>query len=383
MSQIELAWNDLRIRARNHDELSDDKKSKAIAAYNELEAVFGESFFSYRHPLFQFFLDRSGWRHEWAIWFSGFVTSLKSHPDYEFVVHELKNPDFFGERMSVLEIAEFLSAAGFNFRFDVPILINGVQKEPDLFVQLTPADIGFFVEVSTLGPSEKELEANRVFHELFDFHFFWPLGQCCGQLERPPAPVHLAEIKSKIEDLVKKVREQSSFESLVVPGLVKFGCAAESKMLELQQWASAHGLKVGELSGPDGGADEFGRISRKLKEKLQQVPNDRANVIVLYSHMFAMPPRETSEFASFVHALEDIVYRHPQTGYLVLIFSWTGGNNPSVIQYRDHICVNRRRLYFDCNSIMLIRNRFAERPMPPADEHKFVEAFTKSNANSL
>jgi hypothetical protein len=122
---IKLSWTDLRSRAQNHDELLDDTKRKAIAAYDKLENVFCESLFDRQHPLFWFFVDRSGWRHEWAIWFAELLASLKAHPDYEFLVQKLKKPDFFSERMTVLKIAELLSAAGFLLRFDTPVLIGG------------------------------------------------------------------------------------------------------------------------------------------------------------------------------------------------------------------------------------------------------------------
>lgn len=188
MNDLKVTWDDLRDRVRSHDDLSGDKKKKAIAAYDALENVFGESFFDRQHPLFWFFLDRSGWRHEWDIWFAEVLMSLKAHPDYEFLIQQLKTPGFFDERMTVLKIAELLSGAGFIFRFDSPVLISGVQKEPDLLVQLTPADAGFFLEVSRHYPSEKQIEADQAFEQLFIIHFHWPLARCCDHLERSPAP---------------------------------------------------------------------------------------------------------------------------------------------------------------------------------------------------
>jgi hypothetical protein len=69
---------------------------------------------------------------------------------------------------------------------------------------------------------------------------------------------------------------------------------------------------------------EFDRISFKLANELKQVPSDRSNVIVIYSHLFAMPPSDASAFEQFVRGIEDEVYKHPHVGYLVLIFSWIG-----------------------------------------------------------
>jgi len=370
-----LTWDKVRQRAREHDDLADNKKAEALVAYDALENIFGTAFLDTEHPLFGFFADRSGWRHEWAVWFAKLLQSLEKHPDFQTLTHKLKHPDFFGERMTVLKIAELLSLVGFEFRFDSPTRINGVQKEPDLFVRVDATDPGFFIEVSRMGPSEKQLEADEAFNKLFDVHFLWPLDRCCGHLERVPAPLHLQELKTKIEFLMRKVHEENGFECLEVPGLIRFACAGESRMDELHNWAKTRGLKVAQLSGPGVNVDEFDRISRKLKDKIGQVPQDRANVIVLYPYLFSQPPRETAEFSEFVHALEDIVYRHPHVGYLVVILRWMGGNENTILKYRDHICVNRRWLYFNCSSMMLIRNRFAAKPMPEAAEKRFLDAF--------
>jgi hypothetical protein len=285
--------------------------------------------------------------------------------------------------MSILNIVEILLPLGFSFRLDSPININGTPKKPDLFVRLDASDPGFFVEVTRLKQSQKQQEADDVFDELWGrFFTFCPLTGCSGHLERVLAPPHLQEIKQQILTAVKKAQDETGFETLEIPGAIQFAFATESHSAKLQKWATDRGMKAGELSGPGVDVDEFERISFKLKSKIEQVPSDRANVIVVYPHLFTMPPIETAEFAAFVHALEDIVYKHSHIGYLVLIFSWTGGNDNAVIRYRDHICVNRRWLYFNCNSMMLIKNRFAARPMLPAVEERFLKAFMQSSRES-
>ena len=93
MSTLKVSWDDLRERARTHIELSEGNKRDAMLAFDFLQSVFGIQFFEDKqHPLFRFFFDRSGWRHEWAIWFAGFLQSLNQHPDFPRLVKELKNP---------------------------------------------------------------------------------------------------------------------------------------------------------------------------------------------------------------------------------------------------------------------------------------------------
>jgi hypothetical protein len=252
----------------------------------------------------------------------------------------------------------------------------GVPKKPDLFVQLDSGDPGFFIEVTTLGPSQKERKAHVAFDELWGHSFrLWPLTNCAGRLQRVLAPRHLQEIKQQIQTLVKKAQSETGFETLEIPETLQFAFATEAHEERLRKWAQARGMEAGQLSGPGVNVEEFDRISFKLEKELKQVPLDRANVVVLYSHLFTMPPRDTAAFSQFVLALEDVVYKHAHIGYLVLIFSWTGGSDNAVIRYHDHICVNRCQLYFNCDSMMLIKNRFTAKPMQPAVEEIFLKAF--------
>jgi hypothetical protein len=380
MSDLTLTWDDLRERARNHADLSAEQRSGAVLAFDALQSFFGNSFFNTKHPLFWFFLDRSAWRCEWAIWFEGFLQSLKQHPDFPRLIRELGNPALYGERMTILKIVEILIPVGFSFSLDSPIKIKDVLKKPDLLVKLDDNNPEFFIEVATLAPSKREQEATRVFREISES--VWPfLFQIdyCGHLERVLAPLHLQEVKQKVQIAAKKAAHETGFETLEIPGVIQLAFAAKSRTETLQRWADAHGMKVCEFSGPEVNVSEFDRISTKLTKELEQVPLDRANVVVIYSHFFTLPPRDTAAFEKFVHALEDEVYKHSHIGYLVLILRWTGGNDNSVLHYRDHICVNRCQLYFNCDSIMLFKNRFAVKPMPLNVEKKFLKAFTQCN----
>jgi hypothetical protein len=380
MSDITLTWDDLRERARNHSDLSAEQSRDAVLAFDVLQSFFGKAFFDPEHTLFWFFLDRSGWRCEWAIWFAGFLQSLNQHPDFPRLVRELGNPALYGERMTILKILEILIPVGFSFSLDCPISIKGVQKKPDLFVKQDDSDPGFFIEVTTLAPSKREREATRVFHEISES--VWPFlfqTDYCGHLERVLAPLHLQEVKQKVQIAAKKAAHETGFETVEIAGVIQIAFAAKSRNEELQKWADVHGMKVGEFSGLAVKVSEFDRISTKLTKELEQVPPDRANVVVIYSHFFALPPRDTHAFEKFVHALEDEVYKHSHIGYLVLIFRWTGGSENQVLRYGDHICVNRCQLYFNCDSIMLFKNRFAAKPMPPDIEEKFLKAFTQCN----
>jgi hypothetical protein len=379
MSELTLTWGELREQARNHKDLSNDKKRDAVLAFDALQGLFGVSFFDDKqHPLFYFFFNRAGWVFEWAIWFANFLQSLNQHPDFPRLVNELKNPMLYGERMSILNIVEILLPLGFSFRLDSPININGGPKKPDLFVTLDASDPGFFIEVAYLAPSQKQWEADEAFHELWDNPVLHALTNCSGRLEKVLAPAHLQEVKQMIQMTIKKAESETGFETLEIAGTVRFAYATKTQEEKLQKWAETRGMKAGQLSGPGVNVSEFDRISFKLEKELKQVPHDRANVIVIYSHLFATPPSDNAAFDQFVHRLEDEVYKHPHVGYLVLVFRWTGGNNSPVLRSQNHICVNRCRFYFNSESMMLFKNRFAAKPMPLSVEERFLKAFMQS-----
>lgn len=375
MSDLKLTWDDLRERARKHDGLSDDKKCEAVLAFDILQGLFGSSFFDRQHPLFWFFLDRSAWRCKWAIWFADFLQTLKQHPDFSPLVRDLKNASSFGERMSVLNIAEILTRGGFLFRLDADTNIGAVKKKPDLFVQLDSHDPGLFIEVSTLAPHQRQQEADKMFQEMWKCFLPYTLSECSGRLLRVLAPPHLEEIKEKIRMTINKAVDETGFESLEIAGVIQFAFATEPNKARLESWARVRGMKAGEFIGPPINIPEFDRISFKLKKKLEQVPHERSNVVVVYSHFFASPPTDTATFAEFVHGIEDEVYKHPHIGYFILILSCWGGCS-QILRYKDHICVNRDRFHFE--SMMLFKNRFAAKPMPVPVEKSFLKAFIRA-----
>jgi hypothetical protein len=52
MNDFALTWDDLRNRARNHNDLSTEQKNDAVVAFDFLQSNFSDSFFQIKHPLF-------------------------------------------------------------------------------------------------------------------------------------------------------------------------------------------------------------------------------------------------------------------------------------------------------------------------------------------
>lgn len=371
-----LTWDQLSSRARKTEELSEQEINAACLAFSELKGIFNGHFFDIKHPLYFHFCNSAPWVNNWAVWFAGLLLPLKTHPDFQKLIHDLSKPEFYGERMTILNILELLVPVGFAFFLDKVVEVNGAMKKPDIFVQLGANDPGFFIEVSTLSTSRKQRTANEVFHQFTEAlsHLMFSLDYS-GQIERILSPLHLQEILGKTKAAAQKAHNENGFEALEIPGVIKIAFAAKTKKEILERWAQAHAMEVGKFAGPDVTVDEFERISFKLETKLAQLPIDRSNLVVIHCRLFEHPPREMKRFERIIHALEDQVFKHPQIGYLGVIFNWVGGNPNQVLTCRDHICINRCRFDFICDTIILLKNRFAAKPLARDVEERLRMAF--------
>lgn len=371
-----VSWDILHQRALVHEALTESERLAAADAVMELKSILGEQLFESKHSLVGFFINRAAGPLKWAIWFAKVLTAIRQHPDFDRLVADLRKPDKFGERMTILNISDILSAAGFTFTLDKEIQINGKPKKPDLLVQLNDADPGLFIEVTTLGASEKEREANDVFRAISDTLWrSFGLLHYSGRVERILSPRHLDEVLQKVQAMVIKAHNETGFETLKIDGVICLAVATAAKAAEMENWAKSQGLQPNQFCGPRVEVSEMDRLSFKLKTEQVQLPPDRTNVVVIYTHLFQHSPNTPESFGALANAIEDAVYRHSHIGYLVLVFSWIGVNSKESYRLRDHLCINRERFGHMCQTFMLFKNRFAAKPMPSAIEEKFLEAF--------
>jgi len=375
-SMLTMTWAELKERYRNHEELSETERREASLACDELESIFENQFFDVKHSLFSFFLNSAAWPAFWLIWFGNLLKSLKQHPDFTPLVADLQNPKKYGERMSILEIADILRLNGFSFSLDKEVRVNGVSKKPDLFVSLDANDPGFFIEVASLNRGHKERQAHKVFDALQQV--FWPhIPQILfsGRCERVLSDIHLKHVVEIVQKAVQSAVNVSGFETVEIEGVLHLAMATKANEGKLEQWSRLRGLEAGEFAGPGAPTSEIARLSIKLQEEQKQLPTDRSGVIVIYSHLFCSTPGTLQTFQDFAQSIEEEIYRFPNVRFVILIFRWMGLHKSEVISFRDHICVNRHRFDFICDTSMIFKNRFAEKTLPAAIEDQFLAAF--------
>ena len=370
------SWADLNAHTAKMDHLTEQERQDAGVALIELQNIFGNQYFDERHPLFFRFAGGWIWPFKWVVPFSCLLSSLKSHPDFARLIEDLRNGDRFDERMSILEILEILLPKGFCFSLDSKVEVSKKIKKPDIYIQLGQQEPGFFMEVSSLSQGHKERQATRVFrtiHEMFwrNFHQLTISGRC----ERVLSDIHLNHVVEQVRAAAEKATATSGFEKVELDGVLQLAMAIKAKEENLQKWAVDHGLEVGEFRGPGADVSEISRLSIKLQEEQKQLPKDRANVIVIHSHLFCDSPGSPETFEYLVHHLEEEIFRFPHVAWVVLVFRWIGNHRNPGFRHREHICVNRKRFDILCDTSLIFKNRFAATALSKEVEAAFVTAF--------
>ncbi|MDB6019623.1 MAG: hypothetical protein JWR19_4112 [Pedosphaera sp.] len=371
-----LDWDALCKQSEDQTDLSENERRAAIEAFANLKRIFAGKFFDINHPLYYFFINRAPWTKQWAVWFCKVLQSLEAHPDFQALIADLESPLRHGERMTVLSMVERLLRAGFTVRFDPAVPVKGIQKKPDLLVQLASNTPGFFIEISGLHPSSKQREAHDVARQFFNALTPDMFGGCySGRIERILAPMHLAEVLDDVRATVKSARENAIMQTLEVENVVHVAVGPASAENEIRVWAAQRGMKPNELTGPAYSVPELDRLAGKLRDKQEQLPSGMPNVIVLHPHIFSANPGTFEHFKEIVESFEEQVYRYPQVAFVALVFEGMMFNPNPLHKLRDHFCINRRRMDFVCDATILMKNRFANPPMAPDLEARFLDAF--------
>jgi len=195
-----------------------------------------------------------------------------------------------------------------------------------------------------------------------------------GRMEKSLAPLHLQDVLARLEKVKGLAISERRFTSLELPGVIALAIAPSGSE-ELRVWGNGRGLEVGEFAGPPTNVVETDRLAFKLRREQEQLPRDGSNVVIINSAPLTAIPWDPHQLSQIAHCLEEEVFKHPHICYCGIIFSWVGGNVTSALTSGEHFCVNRQRFDFMCDTVLLLRNRFATRPLPEPIDRRFKASF--------
>jgi hypothetical protein len=372
-----ISWQKFSEEALVCEYSTPEERQSAAKAFLQLERHLGTNFLQEHPHLAYFFINRTRWPKMWAIWFANLLNRLQGHPQFDQLINELRRPDKYQERMTILNIVDRVLDSAKEIRFDVPTNVNGVTKKPDLQIAFEHCKNGILFEVSDLLTNSRERAANDVARQFFNLVQPWmPELAISGRVLRTLSPAHFSEVAAQIERTIKEVSTGKPFASFERAGVVESGVSTQQCIGMLQEWASARRMNVNELSGPAHNHSDLDRLAVKLRTEQQQLPRDGAGVVILGVAPMTATPGSQKDFEVIANALEEELFRYDHLAYAGILFQWLGSIEPGVLRYGNHLCINRCRFEWMCDSLILLKNRFARPGLSQECEQSFLGAIS-------
>ncbi len=380
-------WTKL-IRHCQEMDLTASEKEMAIKSFQWLGREFGEEFLDYafdtRHPICEYITNLAPWTRKWFIWFVETLRECKEtmeQLEYNQFKSKLKdstrNNEFrnntrFGERVSVLRIAQKFNKTVFDITFDPKVRVLGKPKTPDL--KLVEKDTGkeIFVEISATHESEEERDAKRIINmikrDLVEFHQIWYSGRLKKKLSRENLERELAEIAKKIKETIGRVKKENKFQAMSANDKVELGIAPKSDRESLEKWAAKRGLRATGWT-MDYETDEVSRIKQKIRKKQDQLPREHPGIVIIINDIFFLGHNTEEARRELIKEL----CRYPHLSLVIVAGRFLAPGRKAVHMEGDHYIlidgIERRYL--------TLFNPFCKQEIPGSTREQILKPFTE------
>ena len=357
VSKQQDKWGDLNyhiLRVKDADELTSKQKEKVIDGFNKIIKIFGENWFREaavaNHPLIWYFRNLAPWTRFWLLDFGKKLDELKSLPNFEKLKNKLKTPQLFDASLAELEVAAKLKRASINVEL-YPKIDSG---ESD-FKAVTD-DTEIYIEVTTVGSSEEEMEAEKTYHELVaePLVFNFNVESACKVHKILRQPQVRAAYRRKIKQVIGRVKNEQRCAEISEPVIDCIVCP-KGKLNEVKQWMKEKGLTA-TYGGPPYHDDELKRIRGKIQKKVKQLPKDKPGVIVVFGNHLGWA-RGEEDYIQIANELEEPVYKHSRLTLGVVTTTNHLGSEESFIEKGNRVIVQKASYGILQENTIIIKNR--------------------------
>jgi hypothetical protein len=283
MPHRKLTWENI-VETRQEDAgLSPVEIENAALALAHLRSVFGEDVTALSELLLRFLTNRAQWTYRWVVWLSDCLNRLMPAVGCPEIVKRLRHSKQFGEALSVIEVAERMHAAGFTVGFGTVTKVQGREKYPDLRLEDQTTGTVFYCEVSVSFSAERHIEASRILDRVFRNSLIQDGSSFsyAGMMGLPTADEDVDKLIELIRSEIAKIRSGASFREVTIPGLLTLALAPGKEADRVTAWANARGWHLNSFGVDPGPIYEGARLRRKIRDKVQQLPEGLPNVLVI------------------------------------------------------------------------------------------------------
>ena len=157
------------------------------------------------------------------------------------------------------------------------------QRQPDLRLDDPLTGETLFLEVVTQAPAQREREAVDLSSAIIRVVYGISLELCLsGRWHEAPSESAFADILERIKASAARALNERVIVFVQEEGILELAlCHRDEKASLLDPWSKERGMSSSGLDGPPIRTNTTVRLKRKIRNEQDQLPRDKANVIVI------------------------------------------------------------------------------------------------------
>jgi hypothetical protein len=267
------------------------EKDQAKEALQYLQRILGQDFLwkatgeepgVARHPVLQLLANSAPCSRRGIVRFAGYLRILERSQNLDRVLARLHDLTQFDHDALLIKLASRLVREGLRARFEPTMDVRDNQRQPDLRLDDPVTGETVFLEVAKQTPPQMMREAADASSAVFDAVCRISLNLCIsGRWYNTPSKPVLAVILERIKTNAVRALNERTIVFVREEGILEMAlCAGDQKARLLDPWSTERGLSCG-LLGPTIKRNDTVRLKRKMRDEQDQLPHDKANVVVI------------------------------------------------------------------------------------------------------
>ena len=321
------------------------------------------------------------------------LKALEGSPNFNGLVARLKDGRRAEEALTVLDAAYKFSRVGFQVSFDPKNTNVGDNHVPDLKLFDCDSAEEVFVEVSQLRKGgHRELDS-RTYHMIFQavhdaisacpgaWDFTKPRVLPCVRVRvlKGLGDKDLIEVIGELKRLILEVATINKYKEFTFKDAVEAAISPAHDHSKAKAWATARKMRDDLVEGPLIKLNEIAKVRGKIIAELEQLPPDKAGVIVIPADQSLLPwmydPRE------IILEIADELTHHPTLLCAVISHSFNAGKlEPFVATLGQHALVRTEKPGFATEHSVIVMNEAFALPIAAGTLAKVRQAFLPPQA---
>lgn len=268
------------------------EKHQAKEGLEYLQTVLGDDFllkssagdpYVARHPILMLLGNFAPSSRRKIARFAGYLRTLEGSQNLEKVLARLHDMTQFNHDALLIKSAAKLVGEGLRARFEPTMPEGNNQRQPDLRLDDPLTGETLFLEVVAQAPAQRERKATEISSAIIRVVYGISLELCfSGRWHEAPSEHVLADILERIKASAIRALNERTIVLIQEEGILELAlCHSDEKASLLDPWSTERGMLSSGLDGPPIRTNTTVRLKRKIRNEQDQLPRDKANVIVI------------------------------------------------------------------------------------------------------